>query len=57
MNPTQSLTLIHKLLVQNMYEIKYRTIRNGINVMSQEDVLTFYTKPAKLIQQALDIVE
>ena len=56
-NPTQNIKLLHKLLLQNIYEIKHITLPNGTNLMSQEDLKSFYVKPTKLIKQALDIAE
>ena len=56
-NPTQTLKLLHKLLLHNIYEIKHITLSNGINLMTQEDFKKIYTKPTKLIKQALDIAK
>ena len=56
-NPIQTLKLLHKLLLYNIYEIKHITLSNGINLMTQEDFNFFYSKPTKLIKQPLDIVE
>ena len=56
-NPIQTLKLLHKLLLHNIYEIKHITLPNGINLMTQEDFKMFYSKPTKLIKQALDIAE
>ena len=49
-NPTQTLKLLHKLLLHNIYEIKHITLPNGINLMTQEDFKKIYTKPKKLIK-------
>ena len=49
-HPTQNLKLLHKLLLQNIYEIKHITLPNGINLISQQDFKNFYTKPTKLIK-------
>ena len=56
-NSTQTFKFFHKLLFQNIYEIKYITLPNGTNLMSQEDFKNFYVAPTKPIKQALDIVE
>ena len=56
-NPTQTFKYLHKLVLQNIYEIKHITLPNGTNLMSQEDFKNFYTTPKKLIKQALDIAE
>ena len=56
-NPIQILKFLHKLLLQNIYEIKHIILPNGINLMSQEDFKFFYTKPKKLIKQAVDIAK
>ena len=56
-NPTQTLKLLHKLLLHNIYEIKHIMLPNGINLMTKEDFKKIYTKPMKLIKQALDIAE
>ena len=49
-NPTQTLKLLHKLLLHNIYEIKHITLPNGINLMTQKDFKNYYTKPTKLIK-------
>ena len=56
-NPTQTLKILHKLLLYNIYEIKHITLPNGINLMTQEDFKNYHIKPTKLIKQALDIAE
>ena len=56
-NPTQTLKFLHKLLLHNIYEIKHLMLPNGINLMTLEDFKFFYSKPTKLIKQALDIAE
>ena len=56
-NSPQTLKLLHKLLLHNIYEIKHLTLPNGINLMTLEDFKKFYSKPTKLIKQALDIAE
>ena len=56
-NSPQTLKLLHKLLLHNIYEIKHLTLPNGINLMILEDFKKFYSKPTKLIKQALDIAE
>ena len=54
-SPTQTFKFIHKLLLQNIYEINHITSLNGKNLMSQEDFKHYYVTPTKLIKQALDI--
>ena len=56
-NSTQTFKFLHKLLLQNIYEIKHITLPNGINLMSQKDFKHYYVTPTKLIKQALDIAE
>ena len=56
-NPSQTTKLFHKLLLHNIYEIKHITLPNGTNLMTQEDFKNYYTKPTKLIKQALNIAE
>ena len=56
-NPTQTLKFLHKLLLQNIYEIKHITLPNGTNLMTLEDFKHFYVTPTKIIKQALDIAE
>ena len=54
-HPTQILKLLHKLLLHNIYEIKHLTLPNGINLMTPGDFQIFYSKPTKLIKQAMNI--
>ena len=54
-NPTQTFKFLHKLLLQNIYEIKHITLPNGTNLMLHEEFKHYYTTPTKLIKQALDI--
>ena len=54
-NPTQTFKFLHKLLLQNIYEIKHITQPNGTNLMSHEEFKYYYITPTKLIKQALDI--
>ena len=56
-NPSQTTKLLHKLLLNNIYESKHITLPNGTNLMTQEDFKNYYIKPTKLIKQALNIVE
>ena len=51
---TQSLKLIHKLLLYNIYDIKHLTLPNNTNLMSYKDFKNYYATPTKLIKQALD---
>ena len=51
---TQSLKLIHTLLLYNIYDIKHLTLSNGTNLMSYKEFKNYYTTPIKLIKQALD---
>ncbi|HYP43504.1 MAG TPA: hypothetical protein VEQ18_05730, partial [Candidatus Nitrosocosmicus sp.] len=53
----QSMKLIHKLLLHNIYKIKHLTLPNGTNLMSHSEFEIYYTKPTKLIKQALHIAE
>ena len=54
-NPIQTFKFLHKLLLQNIYEIKHITLPNGTNLMSYKEFKYYYITPTKLIKQALDI--
>ena len=56
-NSTQTFKFLHKLLLQNIYEIKHITLPNSIKQLLQEDFKHYYITPTKLIKQALDIAE
>ena len=49
-NPTQTFKFLHKLLLQNIYEIKHITLPNGTNLMSQEEFKYYYITPTKIIK-------
>lgn len=53
----QSLKLILKLLLHNIYEIKHLTLPNGTNQMSCSEFKIYYTRPTKLSNQALHIAD
>ena len=54
-NPTQTFKYLHKLLLQNIHEIKHITLPNGTILMLHEEFKYYYITPTKLIKQALDI--
>ena len=54
---TRNSKYIHKLLLENIYDIKQLTLPNGTHLMSYTEYSKYYKKPTHLIKQALKTIE
>ena len=54
---SQNLKHIHKLLLENIYDIKQLTRGNVTNLMSHTEYINYYKKPTHMLKYTLKIAE
>ena len=56
LTPKLSLKYLHKLILDNIFELKHITCPNGTHLMSNDEFKTHYNKPTKIHEIALEYV-